>query len=158
MVSALESRVGKLHFAAMQIEDMDEVIAIENAVYSHPWTRGNFLDALHSGYQALTIRDRTRRLLAYFLAMQVVDEAHLLNISVLRELHGVGLGHLSLELAVEWARKHSLRMMLLEVRSTNARALYVYQRYGFVEIGCRKNYYPVAPSMREDAIIMSLSL
>ena len=35
----------------MQEADLDEVIAIEGAIYSHPWTRGNFSDSLRVGYQ-----------------------------------------------------------------------------------------------------------
>ena len=56
------------------------------------------------------------------------------------------------------ARRHLMRIMLLEVRVSNVSALRLYQRYGFVEIGRRKNYYPVDLTTREDAIVMQLSL
>ena len=42
--------------AAMREADLDEVLAIESAVYSHPWTRGNFVDSLRSGYACRTSR------------------------------------------------------------------------------------------------------
>ena len=44
--------------------------------------------------------------------------------------------------------------VLLEVRPSNLRALQVYQRYGFAEIGRRKAYYPAHNGQREDAIVM----
>jgi ribosomal-protein-alanine N-acetyltransferase len=44
--------------------------------------------------------------------------------------------------------------VLLEVRPSNARALAVYERYGFARIGLRKNYYPAGIGGREDAIVM----
>jgi ribosomal-protein-alanine N-acetyltransferase len=47
---------------------------------------------------------------------------------------------------------------LLEVRISNQRAIDVYQRYGFSEIGRRKSYYPVADNLREDAIVMRMEL
>jgi ribosomal-protein-alanine N-acetyltransferase len=36
--------------AVMRTGDLDEVVAIERAVYTHPWTRGNFIDSLNAGY------------------------------------------------------------------------------------------------------------
>ena len=158
LLATLESRLGQLTLGAMRVEDLDEVMPIENAIYAHPWTRGNFLDSLRTGDQALTVRNQAGRLLAYVVVMEAVDEAHLLNISVTQELHGAGLGYLLLELAVQMARRHLMRIMLLVVRVSNVSALRLYQRYGFVEIGRRKNYYPVDLTTREDAIVMQLSL
>lgn len=158
LLAALESKFGKLTFAPMQVVDMEDVVLIEEKIYAHPWTRGNFLDSLYSGYQTLTVRDEARRLLAYFLVMEAVDEAHLLNISVAQDLQGEGFGHLLLDYAVDLARRRQMTIMLLEVRVSNLRALQVYKRFGFVEIGRRKNYYPADQQTREDAIVMSLPL
>ena len=60
---------------------LDALLAIENSAYSHPWTRGNFIDAMAAGYQAqLLVADG--QILGYFVAMRGVDEVHLLNITV----------------------------------------------------------------------------
>ena len=158
LLATLQSKFGTLQFATMQVDDLDEVMPIETQIYPHPWSRGNFLDSLRSHYQSLTVRDGAGRLLGYFLVMEAVDEAHLLNISVAAEVQGEGLGHLLLHYAVDLARQHRMQMILLEVRVSNLRALHVYQRYGFVEIGRRKNYYPIDTSTREDAIVMNLPL
>ena len=37
----------------MRAADLDAVMAIEQAIYSHPWTRGNFHDSLHGRLQLL---------------------------------------------------------------------------------------------------------
>jgi ribosomal-protein-alanine N-acetyltransferase len=158
LLDGLRPHFGTLTLAPMQVDEIDEVVAIEDAIYTHPWTRGNFLDSLRSGYLALTVRDAGQRLQGYFLVMAALDEAHLLNISVAREAQGRGLGHALLQVAVEQARQQAMQIMLLEVRVSNLRALQVYRRYGFVEVGRRKNYYPATSSTREDAIVMSLSL
>lgn len=47
--------------------------------------------------------------------------------------------------------------IFLEVRASNTAAIALYHRYGFVEMGLRKNYYPSA-SGREDAMLMALPL
>jgi ribosomal-protein-alanine N-acetyltransferase len=46
----------------------------------------------------------------------------------------------------------------LEVRVSNARAMQVYQRYGYVRVGERKNYYPAKHGQREHAVVMSFKL
>jgi ribosomal-protein-alanine N-acetyltransferase len=56
--------------------------------------------------------------------------------------------------AVRIARGEGLCGMLLEVRPSNLRAVHLYQRFGFVTIGCRKNYYPARHRGREDALVM----
>ncbi|HZW12504.1 MAG TPA: ribosomal protein S18-alanine N-acetyltransferase [Noviherbaspirillum sp.] len=143
-----------LRFAPMQVNDLPEVMNIENSVYPHPWTRGNFLDSLYSGYQAWTVREPSAALAGYFLLMLAVDEAHLLNISVRRDLHGQGVGRLQLDKIMAIAKENGMTSVLLEVRPSNVRALAVYQRYGFVQIGLRKGYYPGDGNTREDAIVM----
>jgi ribosomal-protein-alanine N-acetyltransferase len=145
-------------FMPMEIADLQEVQVIEDAVYPYPWTAGNFVDSLHSGYDAWVARDSAGRLVAYFLIMFAVDEAHLLNITVRGDLHGCGYGRLLLDEVCARARRRGMASVLLEVRPSNLRALKVYQRYGFAEIGRRKGYYPAADKTREDAIVMRMAL
>jgi [ribosomal protein S18]-alanine N-acetyltransferase len=147
-----------LQFEPMTVDDLEDVLVIENSIYPHPWTRGNFLDSLYSGYQTWTVREPAGPLAGYFLVMLAVDEAHLLNISVRRDLHGQGLGRLQLDKVVSLARTHGMTSVLLEVRPSNERALAVYERYGFLRIGTRKGYYPAANGTREDAIVMRFHL
>lgn len=146
-----------LEYAPMQMADLDEVFAVEQQVYPHPWSRGNFVDSLTSGYSAWTLRDEGR-LAGYFLLMAAVDEAHLLNVSVAAERQGQGMGRYLLDKVVACARGLGAESVLLEVRPSNERALKVYQRYGFAEIGRRKAYYPAHNGQREDAIVMRFTL
>ena len=147
-----------LTFDRMRVDDLDQVVEIEHAVYPQPWSRGNFLDALLSDYEAWVVRDASGQLIAYFLVMPVVDEAHLLNISVRGDLHGYGIGRHLLDRVVTLTRAKGLQSILLEVRPSNRRALVVYSLYGFVQIGLRKAYYPAADNQREDAVIMRLKV
>lgn len=148
----------RLGLEPMQEADLEQVLAIENSVYPHPWTRGNFLDSLASGYEAWVAREPTFQLAGYFLAMPVVDEIHLLNISVRADLQGQGLGRKLLERVATLARAQGMTSILLEVRPSNLRALSVYERYGFVRIGLRRAYYPASGGTREDAIVMRFCL
>jgi ribosomal-protein-alanine N-acetyltransferase len=147
----------KYTYAPMVMADLDEVIAIELAVYPHPWTRGNFVDSLAAGYSAWTLHDGAA-LIGYFLIMPALDEAHLLNVSVAADRQGQGLGRYLLDKVAACARGLGAESVLLEVRPSNQRALAVYLRYGFVEIGRRKNYYPAHDGRREEAIVMRFTL
>lgn len=149
-------RAGNLRWSAMQPSDVDQVMQIEVCAYLHPWSRGNFLESLESGYAAHVVRDAANCLAGYFVAMEVVDELHLLNITVRQDLQGQGIGRLLLDKIVALAADKGAVSILLEVRPSNGRALAVYERYGFLPIGRRKGYYPAAGLEREDAIVMRL--
>jgi ribosomal-protein-alanine N-acetyltransferase len=150
--------LARLIYEPMQESDIGEVLAVEQDVYPHPWTRQNFIDSLKQEYQAWVLRDQSHELLGYFLIMAIVDEAHLLNVAVARKQQGKGLGRFLLNQSVACARGQGMESMLLEVRPSNTRALEIYQRYGFNEIGRRKGYYPAANQQREDAIVMRFAL
>lgn len=96
-------------------------------------------------------------LVGYAVMMQVLDEAHLLNISVLPELQRQGRGTSLLQHMFGLARLQGMTRMLLEVRQGNAPGLGLYRRHGFVEIGRRRDYYR-AHEGREDAIVMAREL
>lgn len=150
--------LARLDYAPMAETDIAEVLELEVTVYSHPWSRANFTDSLLSGYQAWVLRDLQCNLLGYFLLMPIVDEAHLLNIAIDAQMQGRGLGRFLLNQAVACARGLGMESVLLEVRPSNTRALDIYRRYGFAQIGRRKGYYPAAGGEREDAIVMRCAL
>lgn len=144
-------------FEPMSERRLDEVLAIERSAYEHPWTRGNFADSLRSGYQAQLLV-AGGYLLGYFVAMKGVDEVHLLNITVAPEYQGQGWGRVMLDALALWSRSQGAQWLWLEVRTSNARALRIYERYGYRRVGERKNYYPAQQGRREDAIVMSFKL
>jgi ribosomal-protein-alanine N-acetyltransferase len=150
--------LARLNYEPMQQADLADVLALEESVYPHPWSMGNFVDSLSSNYEAWVLRDQNGDLLGYFLLMAIVDEAHLLNVAVSAERQGQGLGRVLLNQAVACARGLGMESVLLEVRPSNERALKIYERYGFKQIGRRKGYYPAANQQREDAIVMRFGI
>lgn len=141
----------------MQLQDLEEVIGIEQSSYSHPWSRGHFRDALTSGNWAQCLRLQDE-LLGYVLAMQGVQETHLLNITVAPARQGQGWAQVMLDALCQWSRRQQAQCLWLEVRESNHRALQVYARYGFERVGLRKDYYPADRQQREHAVVMCLQL
>jgi ribosomal-protein-alanine N-acetyltransferase len=142
----------------MHYADLDRVLAIENAAYSFPWTRGNFVDSLAAGYLAEMLVDEASAVLGYYVAMPGVDEMHLLNLTVAPAWQGRGHSHALLDALERRCREHRLVALWLEVRTSNARARQVYARRGFAEAGLRRGYYPAGKAPREDAIVMRLAV
>ncbi len=140
----------------MREEDLDAVMAIESAVYTHPWSRGNFADSLRAGYDCRTLRFGGE-LLGYFVVMAAAGEAHLLNLSVAaaHQRRGIGSGLLREAAAIALAR--GARSLFLEVRPSNRGAQALYTRFGFRKVAVRRGYYP-AHVGREDALVLTLAL
>ncbi len=144
-------------FEPLTPAQLDEVLQVEQRAYPHPWTRGNFQDAIRSAYHARLLRGGGE-LLGYFVAMKGVDEVHLLNLTVAPERQRQGWARVMLDELAAWARGQQAQWLWLEVRQSNARAIAVYETHGYRRVGVRKNYYPDGHGRREDAVVMSLRL
>ena len=142
--------------AQMRDADLAEVLAIENAIYSHPWTRGNFADSLRAGYQCHAWRSGAE-LVGYFILLVAAGEAHLLNLSVAAARQRQGHGSTLLAEAMRMARSRGAQQLFLEVRPTNAGAKALYSRFGFRQVAVRPGYYP-AQGGREDALVLTRAL
>jgi ribosomal-protein-alanine N-acetyltransferase len=141
----------------MQLDDLPQVIAIEEAVYPFPWTLGIFQDCLRVGY-CCWVAAIDWQVIGYAVMSVVIDESHILNISIHPKWQGRGLGLKLTRRLLKIARQHGAEMAYLEVRIGNRPAIGLYEKLGFVEIGQRPGYYPDRNQQREDALIMSLEL
>ena len=159
-MSAVRSEItphggGEPTLRVMTVQVLDAVLAIEVQAYTFPWTRGNFIDSLASGYLARALLAEDGELVGYFVAMQGFEEMHLLNLTV--AAHHQGRGHARRLLAELYALSASCSAtaVWLEVRDSNERARALYEREGFIEAGRRRDYYPAPAGRREDAVLMT---
>lgn len=143
-------------FRPMRSSDLDRVVAIEDRIYTHPWTRGNFADSLRAGYSCRAL-ERAGVLVGYGVLMCGVDEAHLLNLSIAAEVQRHGYGRRLLTHFLDLAHDLGARSIYLEVRPSNLAARDLYRHDGFREVGIRRGYYPALIG-REDAIVMERGL
>ena len=152
------TRPEPLRLVPMTLSHLDAVMAVEQAAYEFPWTRGNMIDSLLTGHLASVLLAPDGAVVGYFVAMVGVEEVHLLNLTVApahqRQGHALEL----LDVLVSHCREHQARRLWLEVRPSNARAQRIYERYGFRMVGVRRGYYPAAQGRREDAQVMSLDV
>ena len=153
-MSAVPNNLPQL--CVMHAADLPEVVAIEQAIYTHPWSEGNFADSLRAGYECRTWRMQGE-LVGYFILMTGAGEAHLLNLSVAAAHQRRGHGAALLREATRLARSRGAQAVFLEVRPSNVAGQRLYTRFGFRKVGVRRDYYPSAIG-REDALVLSLAL
>ena len=139
----------------MQTDDLEAVLALEQQAFSHPWTRALYVDALTS-YECWMMFVGNQHV-GHGVISQIVDEAHLLNIAIAVEQQGKGLGLQLLEYLMQRASQRGCGECFLEVRASNLSAYALYERFGFNEIGRRRNYYPTAEG-HQDALVMACTL
>ena len=157
MSAVLASRpVPELAFAALREPDLVTVAAIEADVYVFPWTIGNFRDSMLSAYECWGCWTKGE-LIGYAVVMTALEEAHLLNFAVASGWQQRGVGAAFLRFLIDNARQSKREMFYLEVRPSNLPGLRLYERFGFKQLGVRRDYYP-AMTGREDAMFLGLNL
>ena len=92
-----------------------------------------------------------RDLLAgYICSWLIAGELQIQNLATLPSMRRLGVAARLLEYVIERSRRSGLKSICLEVRTGNAPAIALYQRFGFVVAGSRPGYYPDG----EDALLM----
>jgi len=133
--------------------DLPAVYELNRRLLPEAWSEKSILHILQSGHE-LIVATQDRRIIAYLLSHDVLDEVHLLQIAVHPDFQRQGLAtRLS---RVLFARKDGLSAVYLEVRASNTPAQHLYASLGFHIVGRRRAYYPPSPGhpRREDAILM----
>ncbi|OAN85023.1 hypothetical protein A8B78_05845 [Jannaschia sp. EhC01] len=94
-----------------------------------------------------------------FALLQIIaPEAELITISILPALRGQGHGRALLAKTILTAQENGADMLFLEVEATNAAALALYEKAGFIVTGRRTGYYTYPDGPAVDAITMTCAL
>ena len=133
---------------------LPQIAALERICFpADPWSEDLFRAALDDPRTAVVLaEEEDGSVLGYAVLSAVLDEGSLDNIAVAPASRRRGVADALLSALTGFGRKY-LSVLLLEVRASNAPAIALYKKHGFVPVGRRKNYYS-AP--REDAILMTL--
>jgi len=145
-----------ISFAPIYIRQVALVGTMERRNYDFPWTDGIFRDCIKAGYtcQMVLLNDD---MIGYGIMQVAADEAHVLNLCIDEPFQKQGFARLLLEHLVQQAEQRGAHTVFLEVRPSNPRAVDLYERSGFNEVGVRKGYYDSVDG-REDAIVMARNL
>lgn len=137
-------------------DDIPSVLKAEVLSFSDPWTEGMLLSSLESGIEFTLLTDNDGATVGYsVLDLRAEGEAELHKIAILPSHRGKGLSRLLMDKMITDAKNKRADGIFLEVRSKNAPAVGLYEKYGFIRLGVRRAYYKSPP---DDALIMKLTL
>ena len=140
----------------MRVDDLDQVLAIERASFTVPWSRGAFLYEMQQNRVARCWVTRDAgRVVGYLCVWEIADELHVTNIAVRPDARRRGIGRDLLGTAIADARARGFRVVALEVRPSNEEARALYDSFGFHVVGRRRGYYY---DTGEDALVMEARL
>ncbi len=141
----------------MKMVDIDQVLAIEQASFTMPWSRNLFLSEFRSASVSMlmvALSDvSVRSVIGYIVCWLVADEVHILNLAVDHSFRRRGLAKSIVLAALKRAHQKGAKRAFLEVRSSNTAAKKLYLDLGFTGTSVRRDYYdePI-----EDALVMTL--
>ncbi len=134
-------------------EDAEQIIAIDQASFSQPWSPATMQSALEKAAQGEYIALATEKdgvLCAFVIAWTIFDEGEIGTLAVDESARGQGIARRLLEAALAACQRRGATQIFLEVRPGNAAARRLYESSGFRVVGTRPKYYPDG----DDAVIM----
>lgn len=133
---------------------IDELYEIEKACFTVPWSKQAFVDEITNNRLAkyyIAIDSNAEGIVGYVGMWHIVDEIHITNIAVMPTYRRKGVASALISNIIDYATMNEVVGITLEVRRSNESAILLYEKYGFINYGIRKNYYT---DPKEDAIIM----
>jgi ribosomal-protein-alanine N-acetyltransferase len=130
--------------------DLPQVIAIERRSFTAPWSLAMFvLELSKPSGLSLAAAGPDGKLVGYLILSRYGTAWHLMNVAVDPRWRRRGIAQALLEQMIE--RGGPEEPYTLEVRTSNAPAIALYERFGFLAAGTRPRYYR---DTGEDAVIM----
>ena len=143
----------KIRIVPMSADHLDELERLERICFSRPWSKRMLGEELENQCAAfLVAEDEDGKVLGYAGLLVMMDEGYITNVAVFPEYRRCGVAAKIIEVYMNFAKANRLAFLTLEVRPGNAAAIALYQRFGFEEVGRRKNYYDLP---KEDALILT---
>lgn len=142
---------------AAGLTDLDQLVRVEDACFQTPWSRESLSALLSDQTKCLCLvacrqELEFRRVVGYIGLIHVLDEGEIANIAVHPEYAGQGVGFALLEAVKQFCAESGILTIHLEVRPSNAPALALYRKCGFLPTGRRRGYYS---DTGEDALLMA---
>lgn len=132
-----------------------QIMEIEKSSFPSPWSPGAFEGEKENSVSNLWAVMAEQMLAGYTCFWMFDTEIHVINFAIHSEKRAQGLGKMLLESVIKKGLDAKVDSVWLEVRPSNAAAIFLYAKAGFKEAGRRVNYYS---ETNEDAIVMSLDL
>ncbi|GGA76269.1 ribosomal protein S18-alanine N-acetyltransferase [Ornithinibacillus halotolerans] len=148
--------MAELTIRKMELDDIPQVMFVELASFTSPWTEKVFhQELMDNNYAHYYIMELDKKIIGYVGMWVVYEDSQITNIAILPGYRGQKLGEKLFRFAIQKAMSLGAMRLSLEVRVTNIVAQKMYRKFGLVPGGIRKNYYT---DNQEDAVVMWVNL
>lgn len=136
----------------MTKEDLDLVAMLEKENFGAvSWSKDSFSDCLKKDYYHIFLAFMADEHIATVVFTKSYDEADISNVCLKEKYRGNGIATKFLLYSIDEMIKENVLHFTLEVRKSNEKAIRLYERLGFENVGVRPGFYT---SPKEDAVIM----
>ena len=127
----------------MEEKDLERICELEEELFpADPWQKHNFLYELNENpYARLSVFEENGRIAGYADLWIMFEQAQIANLAVAGDCQGRGIGRELMNHCLKTAEEAGCEVISLEVRVSNARAISLYEKRGFIRAAVRKGYY-----------------
>ena len=140
-----------MEIVRMSISDVPAVAELERKCFSDPWSERSVAAELENPLSLWLVALLGRTVVGYVGSQSVMEQADMMNIAVNPDYRRQGIAESLIERLVSELKDKQVSSLTLEVRASNAPAIALYRKLGFIQVGKRPNYYR---NPREDALIL----
>ncbi|MBQ8545692.1 MAG: ribosomal protein S18-alanine N-acetyltransferase [Clostridia bacterium] len=144
-----------LNIESISKKDAHCVAKIESECFSTPFKESDILEYIDNPIWHFFVAKDEGKLVGYISFTRILDECQIVNIATTKKARCKGVGTALINALLDFAKKNGVKKLFLEVRESNASAINLYKKFGFLAVGVSKNHYSLPV---ENAILMNLEL
>ena len=130
-----------LYIDIMSLSDLEKIKDVLENDFDDFWNYNIFKSELNNPNSSYFVVKDNDLIVGFSGILIVLDEADITNIVVKKDHRGKGISNLLLEKIIDFCIEKQINKINLEVNSANTVAINLYKKFGFKEVGLRKNYY-----------------
>ena len=135
----------------MKAFHVPQVAELERICFADPWSEKSIASELENRWAYWLVAVEGETVVGYIGSQSTIDETDVMNIAVRPDCRRRGIAENLIEGLITELKKRGSQALMLEVRASNTPAIALYEKLGFLQVGCRKNYYR---NPKEDALIL----
>ena len=135
----------------MNAAHVPQVAELERICFADPWSEKSVASELDNKWALWLVAVEDDRVIGYIGSQTSIDETDVMNVAVHPDFRRRGIAESLIIRLVEELKNRGSHALMLDVRASNAPAIALYEKLGFLQVGCRKNYYR---NPKEDALIL----
>lgn len=137
----LEEKSKNIEISSMTQEDLKQIANLPFSDFDDFWTYSILQDELKSENSYYLVAKSNDEIVGFAGIKLLADKADIMNIAVKKTFRNQGIGSLLLKNLMQLSQEKKLTSIFLEVMEENYPAIHLYKKFGFKQVGIRKNYY-----------------